>query len=138
MPPGNHLSRSLLSTTFQRSPRNTIHTTAPGYGYNALANQFFNFTDSPSIVRYGKRMVNKNTSKLTTHRTNCLVARQTIVVDKNGTELAYLDSGPPSSRTIYTTIFAVHGITFTSRLFYHYLLLASPLMFHSSRVSEGL
>jgi pimeloyl-ACP methyl ester carboxylesterase len=53
---------------------------------------------------------------------------QTIVVDKDGTELAYLDSGPPSSGTTYTTIFAVHGITFTSRLFYHRLRLLASLL----------
>jgi hypothetical protein len=63
---------------------------------------------------------------------------QTIVVDNDGTELAYLDSGPPSSRNIYSTIFAVHGITFTSRSFYDRLFLASLLIFLSSRVSEGL
>ena len=39
----------------------------------------------------------------------------TIIVDDTGTQLAYIDSGPPSG-TVYTTIFAVHGIVFTSRL----------------------
>ena len=34
-----------------------------------------------------------------------------IVVDTNGTELAYLDSGvPTSSPDTYITIFAIHGM----------------------------
>ena len=36
----------------------------------------------------------------------------TIVVDNKGTELAYIDSGPPS-RDVYTTIIALHGVVFT-------------------------
>ena len=43
---------------------------------------------------------------------------KSIVVHEDGTELSYLDSGPPSSTNpIYTTIFAVHGIVFSSRSF---------------------
>lgn len=41
---------------------------------------------------------------------------KSIVVHEDGTELSYLDSGSPSSpNPIYTTIFAVHGIVFSSR-----------------------
>ena len=39
----------------------------------------------------------------------------TIVVDNKGTELAYIDSGPPVSGGVYTTIFAFHGVMYTSR-----------------------
>ncbi|KAF8224406.1 alpha/beta-hydrolase [Tricholoma matsutake] len=45
---------------------------------------------------------------------------ESIVVHEDGTELAYLDSGPPFSETLstyYTTIFAVHGIMFSSPIF---------------------
>ncbi|THH19421.1 hypothetical protein EW146_g1768 [Bondarzewia mesenterica] len=41
---------------------------------------------------------------------------KTILVDGNGTRLAYIDSGPPSG-TVYTTIFAVHGVEFTNPIF---------------------
>ncbi len=39
-----------------------------------------------------------------------------IIVDDNGTELAYLDSGvPKASQDSYITIFAIHGIAFGFR-----------------------
>jgi hypothetical protein len=43
------------------------------------------------------------------------VMSPTIVVDNKGTELAYIDSGPPTSGGVYSTIFAVHGVVFASR-----------------------
>ncbi|TFK22663.1 hypothetical protein FA15DRAFT_671277 [Coprinopsis marcescibilis] len=40
-----------------------------------------------------------------------------IVVDNNGTQLAYIDSGPPLNSTNYVTIFAIHGVIFTALIF---------------------
>lgn len=40
----------------------------------------------------------------------------TIAVDQNGTALAYIDTGAPR-RQNYATIFAIHGIVFTSHIF---------------------
>ncbi|KAF9022454.1 hypothetical protein BDZ89DRAFT_956554 [Hymenopellis radicata] len=43
---------------------------------------------------------------------------QTLVVNAStGVELAFIDSGPPPSRDVYTTIIAVHGMIFTNRVF---------------------
>ena len=53
---------------------------------------------------------------------------KTISVHEDGTELAYLDSGAPEDAT-YTTIFAVHGVAFSSRSFFDplFALLLSSL-----------
>ncbi|TFK25401.1 hypothetical protein FA15DRAFT_590555 [Coprinopsis marcescibilis] len=40
-----------------------------------------------------------------------------IVINGNGTQLGYLDSGPPPSSMTYGTIFLVHGIIFTALVF---------------------
>lgn len=40
---------------------------------------------------------------------------ESILVDQQGTKLAYTDSGPPSNA--YTTIFAVHGLAFNAGIF---------------------
>lgn len=38
---------------------------------------------------------------------------KSIVVDENGTELSYIDSGIPPGVSSYVTLFAVQGIIFT-------------------------
>ncbi len=38
-----------------------------------------------------------------------------LIVDENGTELSYVDSGAPKGATNYVTIFAIHGTVFTGR-----------------------
>jgi hypothetical protein len=60
-----------------------------------------------------------------------------IIVHEDGTKLTYIDSGPPSSETTYTTIFAVHGMVFSSRSFSN-ALSALLLIFLSRDLSEGL
>lgn len=52
-------------------------------------------------------------------------AMKTIVIDEENTELAYLDSGVPIIRP-YTTLFAIHGMVFTSRTFFDFLFGAQP------------
>ncbi|KAI0354026.1 hypothetical protein OH77DRAFT_1426430 [Trametes cingulata] len=51
---------------------------------------------------------------------------QSIIVDDHGTKLAYLDSGVPQpADNDYTTIFAVHGMVFTTPIFEKVMSLAN-------------
>ncbi|KAJ3755385.1 hypothetical protein EV360DRAFT_72908 [Lentinula raphanica] len=45
------------------------------------------------------------------------LSQGSLVVDDNGTQLTYTDSGAPSGSQSYTTIFAVHGMGFNGGIF---------------------